>query len=69
MRRSGVFIVNFEHFTPRSSVSMVNFEQVIAGWTGAIYHTIHSHFVKFKNAKKTRIFNAKYKKKIIFLTV
>ena len=28
-RRSGIFIVNF---TPWSSVSIVNFEQVIAGW-------------------------------------
>ena len=29
--RSDVFIVNFEHFTPCSSVSIVNFEQVNAG--------------------------------------
>ena len=29
-RRSGVFIVNFEH-TPCSSVSIVNFEQVNSG--------------------------------------
>ena len=28
-RRSGTFIVNF---TPWSSVSIVNFEKVIAGW-------------------------------------
>ena len=31
-RRSVVFIVNFEHFTTCSSVSIVNFEQVFAGW-------------------------------------
>ena len=31
-RRSGVFIVNFQHFTPCSSVSIVNFEHVIADW-------------------------------------
>ena len=31
-RRSGAFIVNFEHFTPCSSVSIVNFEHAIAGW-------------------------------------
>ena len=31
-RRSGIFIVNFEHFTPSSTVSIVNFEQVNAGW-------------------------------------
>ena len=33
-RRSGFFIVNFEHIshTPCSSVSIVNFEQVNAGW-------------------------------------
>ena len=30
-RRSGVFIVNFKHFTPYSSVFIVNFEQVNAG--------------------------------------
>ena len=29
---SGVVIVNFKHFTPCSSVSVVNFEQVNAGW-------------------------------------
>ena len=32
-RRSGVFIVNFEHiFAPCSSVSFVDFEHVIASW-------------------------------------
>ena len=31
-RRSGVFIVNFEHFTPCASVSIVNFVHVIADW-------------------------------------
>ena len=30
--RATAFIVNFEHFTPCSSVSTVNFEQVNAGW-------------------------------------
>ena len=30
--RSDIFIVNFEHFTPCSSVSIVNIEHVIAGW-------------------------------------
>ena len=29
-RHSGVFIVNFEHFTPFFSVSIVDFEQVNA---------------------------------------
>ena len=29
---TGVFIVNFEHISPCSSPSIVNFEQVIAGW-------------------------------------
>ena len=29
---SGVFIINFEHFTPCSSVSIVNFKQLNAGW-------------------------------------
>ena len=32
-RRHGVFIVNFEHiFTPFSSASIVDFEQVNASW-------------------------------------
>ena len=33
-RRSGV---NFEHFTPCSSVSTVNFEYVIADWDTALF--------------------------------
>ena len=32
LRQSGVFIVNFEHFTPFSSISFVDFEQVNANW-------------------------------------
>ena len=31
-RPSGIFIVKFKHFTPCSIDSIVNFEQVIAGW-------------------------------------
>ena len=31
-RRSGVFIVNFEHISPCSSISIVNFEHIFAGW-------------------------------------
>ena len=31
-RRSGVFIVNFEHKSPCSSISIVNFEHIFAGW-------------------------------------
>ena len=38
-RRSGVFTVNIEH-TPCSSVSIVNFEHVIAGWLVANKKTI-----------------------------
>ena len=30
--RSGVFIVNFEHISLSSSISIVNFEYLIAGW-------------------------------------
>ena len=33
-RRSGIFIVNFEHFTPCFNVSVVKFEHVIASWVG-----------------------------------
>ena len=32
-RRSGVFIVNFEHISHLVSVFIVNFEQADAGWT------------------------------------
>ena len=35
-RRSSIFIVNFEHFTPCSSVTIDNFEHVIAGWDNSI---------------------------------
>ena len=31
-RLSGVFIVNFEHITPFSSVSIVHLEQIILNW-------------------------------------
>ena len=31
-RRSGVFIVNFERISHLSGASVVNFEDVIAGW-------------------------------------
>ena len=31
-RRSGVFIVNFEHISHFSAVSIVNFEHIIADW-------------------------------------
>ena len=31
-RRSGILIVNFEQISPCSSVSLVKFEQVNAGW-------------------------------------
>ena len=31
-RLSGIFIVNFEHISHLASVSIVNFEQVNAGW-------------------------------------
>ena len=36
-RRSGAFIVNFDHIShpPCSSVSIVNFEQVNVGWISA----------------------------------
>ena len=35
-RRSGIFIVNFEHI-PHLVLSIVNFEYVIAGWVWALY--------------------------------
>ena len=42
-RRSGVYIVNFKYiFTPCSSVSIVNFEHVIARW--AYYERLLSFF-------------------------
>ena len=43
-RRPGVFSVNFEHiFTPCSSVSIGNFEQVNAGWEADGW----LHFIKW----------------------
>ena len=44
-RRSGVFIINFKtYFTPCSSVSIVNFEHVIAGWDD-YYDTSQDHII------------------------
>ena len=38
-RRSGIFIFNFEHISHLiSSVSIVNFEHVIAGWVYFLQH-------------------------------
>ena len=34
IKTSGVFIDNFEHFTPCSKVPIINFEKVNAGWDG-----------------------------------
>ena len=36
-RRSGVFIVNFEHIYTFSSVSIVEFEQVNVSWVSRDY--------------------------------
>ena len=37
-RRSGVFIVNFEHISHHFfSISIVNFEHVITGWVGSVF--------------------------------
>ena len=38
--------VNFEHFTPCSTVSIVNFEHAIAGWVRTI-HLLNSNFKIF----------------------
>ena len=40
-RRFGGFIVNFEHISHIcSSVSIVNFEQVNAGWVRCVFRTL-----------------------------
>ena len=44
-RRSSVFIVNLEHFTPSSSVSNVNFEQANAGWVTIRLCSTHSWLI------------------------
>ena len=51
-RRSGVFIVNFEHISHLcSSVSFVNFEHVIAGWACIfIIHCSYRHHKCFISA-------------------
>ena len=41
-RRSGVFIVNFQHISHLcSSVSNINFERVIAGWYNRFRNISH----------------------------
>ena len=43
MRRFGVFIVNFKHISQLcSSVSIVNFEHVIAGWVSFFIENIYT---------------------------
>ena len=60
---SGVFIVNFEHISPCSSVSIVKIEQVNAGWvfkvkiknlTTLILDLIHGFHPEYKFAQSTR---------------
>ena len=56
-RRSGIFIVNFEHFTLCSSVSTVNVEHVNADWVGKLgilgYYFNFLQVVKLQLALKT----------------
>ena len=42
-RRSGIFIVNFEH-TLHSSVSIVSFDQVNAAWEANHCDLLYRHF-------------------------
>ena len=52
-RRSGVFIVNFEHIlTPFSSVSIVYFEQVNVGWVVG-KHSFKCNKVNFRVTLRT----------------
>ena len=52
-RRSGVFIVDFKtYFTPCSSVSSVNFEQVKSGWIPFLIQFIFSRKSFFHGADR-----------------
>ena len=42
--RSGVFIVNFEHFIPFSRVSIVDFEQVNISWVRSNHQCLVNFF-------------------------
>ena len=69
LRHSGIFILNFKrYFTPCSSVSIINFEQVNAGWqkgesqNGGKKKTKHPEFshnllTSFKTSSKVECFN------------
>ena len=47
--RSGVLIANFEHISLCSSVSIVNFEQVKAGWIAYLFSQAHSQISSCHN--------------------
>ena len=49
-RSSGVFIVNLEHSTPFSSVSIVDFEQVNICWV--ISYILSKYLMKFDEVEK-----------------
>ena len=44
-RRSGIFIVNFEHISFCSSVSILNFEQINAYWVIIIFDVVFGKFI------------------------
>ena len=46
---SDVFIINFEHISLCSSVSIVNFEQVKAGWIAYLFSQAHSQISSCHN--------------------
>ena len=55
-RRSGVFAFNFEHyFTPRSSFSSVNFEQVNVSWR--VYGIWGNQYLRRWCAMKSSLFH------------
>ena len=56
-RRFGSFIANFEHISHFcSSVSIVNFERVIAGWDAPIFFLHYQVRCKLRYADVERVF-------------
>ena len=51
-RRSGAFIVNFEHISHHALVFIVNVEHVIGGWVVSLHR--HFHYPNIRKKKCTR---------------
>ena len=62
--RSGVFIVNFEHISPFSSVTIANFEQINVSWENFLRNQRYSVVKHFR--KRLHLSTFAYQTKLYF---